>query len=130
MEKRTFTLGQILSITTGYLLAENQIKDVYEIVDYLTGVQHWTHQLPRACKVCRVEVFKQHPELEKVDTSDYQKEKWKEWLAKQREIFGDSFELTPMPPGEYEAVNPVKEAVEMVGEDKVLLVGIQEEKLQ
>ena len=45
---REFPLGVVLSITTGKLLCP--IGDVYDILNFLTGDNLFTHQLPRAMR--------------------------------------------------------------------------------
>jgi hypothetical protein len=48
---RAFHLGDLLSVTTGILVSLDHIGGVYRVVDFVTGQQHMTHQLPRACGV-------------------------------------------------------------------------------
>lgn len=63
MESKTFPLGTVLSITTGYLLAPNGIGGVYEILNFMTGDNLYTHQLPRVGRECAPYLLKQFPAL-------------------------------------------------------------------
>lgn len=91
---KKFPLNQVLSITTGILLGS--MSDVYEILDYMTGDNLFTHQLPRAAKACGPAILEQHPVLKNVDTSDFQKEHWKEWLDEQCALFPAEYEIVPL----------------------------------
>jgi hypothetical protein len=58
---RSFSLGQVLSVTTGTLLCP--IGEVYEILDYLSGEALMTHQLPRVSREAEPWILEQHPAL-------------------------------------------------------------------
>ena len=59
METREFHLGDILSITTGYLVSRRHMKGVYDILNFMTGDTLFTHQLPRAGDECKPYLLKQ-----------------------------------------------------------------------
>ena len=46
--KVVYDLGTVLSVTTGTLLTK--IGNVYKILNYMTGDNLFTHQLPRVSK--------------------------------------------------------------------------------
>jgi hypothetical protein len=117
---KKFPLNQVLSITTGILLGS--MSDVYEILDYMTGDNLFTHQLPRACQSCGPAILEQHPVLKDVDASDFQKEHWREWLDKQCTLFPAEYEIVPL--SEWESRHPVEEFGEMVGDKKIIQVKI------
>lgn len=60
---RAFHLGDILSITTGYLVSPTKMAGVHEILDYMTGDSLLTHQLGRAAEQCKPELLSQIPAL-------------------------------------------------------------------
>lgn len=49
---REFHIGDILSITTERLVSPRLIEGVYDILNYMTGDNLMTHQLPRASRHC------------------------------------------------------------------------------
>lgn len=58
---KTFTLGQVLSITTGRLTCE--MEGVYEILNFITGDNLYTHALPRGARFARPFIAEEHPAL-------------------------------------------------------------------
>ena len=64
---RRFHVGDIISITTGRLVSPRRIDGVYDILNYMTGNDSFTHQLPRAFKECAPSLKAQHPDLVEVD---------------------------------------------------------------
>lgn len=121
-ETRTFTLGQVLSITTGYLLCP--IGEVYEILNFLTADNLYTHQLPRASRECEPYLLATFPQLRNVDASGVTTDNWQEWLAVQVDLFGPTLTLEPMADGTHEYREPVAEAEEMVGKARVIAVNL------
>jgi hypothetical protein len=61
--KKRFMLGDILTVTTGRLVAD--IDGIYKVVDFVLGPDFgvMTHQLPLVIDVVREEIFRQHPDL-------------------------------------------------------------------
>jgi hypothetical protein len=122
MSTRVFTLGEVLSVTTGVLLTD--IGNVYGILNFLTDDNLFTHQLPRACRECGPYILAAHPQLASVDTTGVGADNFRDWLARQVETHGDAFALTPMDDGIHDYRNPVSEAVEMVGKARVIAVNL------
>ena len=122
---KVFHLGQLLSITTGCLVSpvgKYPIDGVYEILNFLTKDELYTHQLPRAWKACKPWVLLQKPELSGVDASDVTGENWRSWLDEQVEKFGELHELTPLNGDDWTQIDPVEEARAMIGDDKVIVI--------
>jgi hypothetical protein len=111
-DTRDFPLADILSITTGRLLSHRHMDGVYEILNHLTGDNLMTHQLPRAAETCRPALIAQHPFL--VDLT----------VAEAETKHGTSFPVTPL--AVWERRNPIAEAVEMFGPDRVIPVVLPE----
>ena len=65
---KPFTLGQILSITTGRLCCD--MDGVYDILNHVTGDDLFTHVLPRASRFARPLILAEHPELERAGTAE------------------------------------------------------------
>jgi hypothetical protein len=67
MQTKRYHLGDILSITTGRLVSPRHMDGVYDILNFMTGDDLYTHQLPRAADECRPYLAKQFPQLSKID---------------------------------------------------------------
>lgn len=65
---KQFKLSQVLSITTGRLLCE--MGDVYEILNFITGDNLFTHALPRASRFAEPLILEAHPKLAITDEQD------------------------------------------------------------
>jgi len=67
--KKKFSLGTILTVTTGRLLTEpksaddNGIGDLYKLLDHMTNDSNFTHQLGRVLEECKPYLLKWFPEL-------------------------------------------------------------------
>lgn len=66
MPTKEFHLGDILSITTGYLVSPDHIDGIYEILDFLTGDELMSHQLPLAVTAVESALFEQLPFLRNI----------------------------------------------------------------
>jgi hypothetical protein len=60
---RTFPLGDVLSVTTGRFLSSRGMGGIYEILNYMTGDNLFTHQLPRAMDECAPWLLRRYPHL-------------------------------------------------------------------
>lgn len=103
MSTRSFPLDEILSITTGRLVADRHMDAVYEVLNFMTGDSLFTHQLPRAATWARPLILAQHQRLVDVpEPTDLNvggdkaatQERITAWLAPLRERLGDSLLLT------------------------------------
>ena len=63
MQTKQFHLGDVLSITTGRLVSPRHIDGVYDILNFMTGDNLFTHQLPRAFDECKPYLVAQFPQL-------------------------------------------------------------------
>jgi hypothetical protein len=124
-DTRDFPLADILSITTGRLLSHRHMDGVYEILNHLTGDNLMTHQLPRAAETCRPALIAQHPFLVDLTVAeDMPVPELLAWLAEAETKHGASFPVTPL--AVWKRRNPIAEAVEMFGPDRVIPVVLPE----
>lgn len=114
-----FTTGEVISAGTGMLCCP--IGDVYKIFNFLTNDNLYTHQLPRAGRVCKEHIEGQCPWLKDLNKEDCTPDTWRDWLTDAIIKYGNSHELQPLPPDTWNHVNPIKEAVDMMGADKVMV---------
>lgn len=124
MTTKTFTLGDVLSITTGRLVSPRHIDGVYDILNHMTGDNLFTHQLPRASNECKPYLLEQFPQLKDVDASGVNSENWKSWLAEQVAKYGDEFKVAPLPKDAHEFIDPLSELAEKIHPDKIITVNV------
>jgi hypothetical protein len=113
MNTRTFDLGTVLSITTGVLFTT--MDNVYDILNYMTGDELFTHQLPRASRECAPAILRQWLCLKEVDATNIDKTNWKEFLGKQIKKYGNEFSIVPLVAFEHKYIDPMEEAEQMIG---------------
>lgn len=108
-----FHIGDILSITTGKMVSPSGMQGIYNILNYLTGEDLYTHQLPRAMRVCAPHLLEQHPQLTEVQTTDSEisESDFKLWLYEQMMMYGRMLPVEPLPKNVYQPMNPVEEAI-------------------
>ena len=129
--KKSFHLGDILSVTHDRLVSPRHMEGVYEICNWLTQDNLFTHQLVRVHDECKAALLMQHPDLNELvhitdedaailskNCSDW----WLLWLGRQVERFGEYRDVEPIPQGIHEYKDPIVEAVEMVGADRMIVV--------
>ena len=122
MTTKKFHIGDILSITTGKLVSPEGVGGIYKILNYLTGDNLYTHQLPRAADECRPWLKAQFPQLNDVDASDVNPDNHKRWIEEQVEKYGEYLEVKPLPALIHDIIDPLDELKRMVPEDKIVVV--------
>ena len=120
---KAFSLGVILSVTTGVLLTG--MGEVYRILGFMTGETLVTHQLPRASRECSPELLRQHPQLTGVDASSVCGANWRQWLDAQEVQFGKALTVESMTSREPKYDTPVADLIEVVGDPtKVMVIDV------
>lgn len=136
---RKFHIGDILSITTGYLVSPEHIGGVYNILNFMTEDDLMTHQLPRASDECKPSLIQQFPWVDDpeitvmaigklklmLETETGKKEPEHlllGWLSQLSAKYGEYHEVKPLEKYQHVYKDPVQEAVDMVGADKVVVV--------
>jgi len=110
---REFDLGAILTVTTGRYLLDD-VGDLYDILNFMTGDNLFTHQLVRAGDECRRPLLFQHPELAAVEVPTFYGETsavrdgYSQWLDEQRAIYGASLAVWPLEGG-HVVIDPLTE---------------------
>jgi hypothetical protein len=97
---------------------------VYDILDYMTGDDLFTHQLPRAAEECAPALREQHPDLVDIDVPERfsGKEHVDRWLGDLVLKHGETRVVTPLRPEEHAVINPIEEMVRMgLGEKAIVL---------
>ena len=57
-----FDLADVLTVTSHILIPPADMDAVYRILDYLTGYDIYTHQIPEAMRVCLPWLLELHPD--------------------------------------------------------------------
>jgi len=109
---RNFHIGDILSITTGRLVSPRRMDGVYDILNYMTGDDLFTHQLIRAAEECAPALREQHPDLTDVDVPEefHGEEHVQRWLGDLVMRHGESRPVMPLHPEEHTVIDPIAEA--------------------
>jgi hypothetical protein len=135
---KQFHLGDVLSVTHDRLVSPRHIDGVYDILNYMTGDDLYTHALPRAADTCRPELLRQHPKLASAEVN-FQVAKLGEmlksesgkanpeelvagWLFQMTLDYGETLSVEPLRPADYEYIDPVQELEDKVGKGKVIVI--------
>ena len=142
---KLFHISDVLSVTTGRLVSSRHMDGIYDILNFMTGDNLFTHQLPRASDECKPWLRTQLPNL--MEDSPGMSERLGEMdrrisaTPKDREHVGPvivqwieelrtSLNLPEMLPV-YELgadmhthIDPIEEAKAMMGDDRVLVLDI------
>jgi hypothetical protein len=120
--KQKFHLGDVLSLTGEKLGSPDKIGGVYKLANFMTHDNLMTHQLIRAHKVCGPALLEQFPQLRDVDDSNVNAENVWDWLKEQTAKYGEYLEVEPLAEGRWTYRDPIAEAEELVGKDRVIVV--------
>jgi hypothetical protein len=129
MTTKTFHLGDILTITTGgRLVSPRHMDGVYDILNWMTGDNLSTLQLPRAVDECRGPLLAQHPDLAAItvpeefgDGSEGSARRAVDaWLAEQVAVYGETREVEPLHP-DHTHIDPLTE-MRMIKPDAEIIV--------
>jgi len=107
MKTKKFPLADVLSMTTGKLLAP--IGNLYKVVGYISGADGnvWTHELPGLSKKYKPYILEKYPELKNVNADNVNRDNWKEFLNEQIEKYGKELVIPRIGKGRKEIENPI-----------------------
>jgi hypothetical protein len=143
---KSFDLGDVLTISTGFMVAASGINAVYEMLNFMTNDSLFTHQLPRAMKECQPYLVRQYPflgspelaaavlELEKEMAApnlsgEERRIQCMQWVALQKERYGSSLMIEPIPADDHTRVkDPAAELGKMLGPGKVIQVNLPDKR--
>jgi len=126
---RTFHIGDILTITTGMLVSPRRVDGIYDILNFMTGDNLFTHQLPRGMDECAPSLREQFPDLAAISiTEDFggSEERVKAWLAGQVAAHGETREVEPLQRDEHTHINPLTELAKVAPHAEIITVVVPE----
>lgn len=127
MTARSFHLGDILTVTTGILVAPRGVDALYDLLNYMTGDNLFTHQLPRAAEECAPALRTQFPDLAAVQPPTFDSAAQVEsWLAEQVARYGSERVVEPLPADGHAHIDPLAELLMMAPGKPVLVVQADE----
>lgn len=118
---RPVPLADVLSVTTDKLLSRRHLDGIYELLRHMTGQDVYTHQLGKVAVACAPALIDQHPFLaglkppNGLDRSDLYA-----WLINTERTHGEMVDVTPL--SEWTYRDPIEDAADAVGADKVWVV--------
>lgn len=140
---KLFHISDILSVTTGRLVSSRHMGGIYEILNFLTSDQLFTHQLPRAMRECEPWLKTQFPRLfpdnplmqgllEGLDVNLEQVQGDRgpaiaRWVEAVRQAVGvpEHLPVYEMGAEMHTHIDPIEEAEAMIGKDKVIAVDLE-----
>lgn len=106
-EKRIFNLGTLLTLTTGKYLTE--MMTFRDFIKFLTNEENITdYALIASKEICIKYILDKFPKLSEVNPQEINTDNWESWLNEQIKIYGNEFELTPIPSFYLQAFNKEK----------------------
>lgn len=138
MKTRQFEIGDILSITTGRLVARRHMDAIYDILNFMTGDDLYTHQLPRVHDECKPHLLEQFPQFKNIEIPKFRKsqsetneviaDRVMRWLDEVESKYGKYHEVKSPPDNVHERKNPIEEAEELVGKGRVHVIALADNK--
>jgi hypothetical protein len=108
---------------------------IYDILNWMTGDNLFTHQLPRAMDECRGPLLAQHPDLAAVEVPESfsagreaAREAVAAWLLVQVAVYGETRPVAPLSEADHTRINPLAEIQIVAPGAQVIGVIIPQEK--
>jgi len=117
----SFPLADVLSVTTPRLLSRRHVDGLYSILNYMTGQHLYTHQLGTAADAAAPALIAQHPFLAdlqpsaSMDAADLMA-----WLVNAEREHGENITVAPLT--DWQRRDPIEDACDAVGAEKVFVV--------
>jgi hypothetical protein len=125
---KEFPTADVLSAITGMMvpseLHDYPITGVYLVLNWMTGEDVYTHQIPRIGREAAPVVLALHPELQAAveEAKHVNPDNWREWRQRWLDRYGATITVPKMTIAEHERIDPISELAEMVHPDKIVVV--------
>jgi hypothetical protein len=118
----------ILTVTTGRLVSRRHVDGIYDILNFMTGDNLFTHQLPRGMDECAPSLRVQFPDLAAVEVPEgvNSEETVYAWLDGQVAIHGETREVVPLRAEEHTYIDPITEIRKMAPHAEVIAIEVPE----
>ena len=125
---KAFPTGAVISVLTGYLVSENHMRGIYEVLNWMTGESVFTHQIPRISDQARPVILALHPDMQPVmdECKNVNGDNWKQWLQTWKDRYGDEITVPLMNIAEHERIDPISELAEKVHPSRIAIIGEQQ----
>jgi hypothetical protein len=133
-ETKRFHISDLLSVVPGAIVSTRHMDGVYDILNWMTRDDLFTHQLPRAARECEPHLLRQFPWLAdaSMDTlegllenvgpdKDARKAACDAWWNAQARLHGEWHEVARIPQDDHDRIDPIAEAEAMMP-GKVIVV--------
>lgn len=115
---KKFHVSDILCVITGNMVSIRGMEGLYDILNYMSGDNLHTHQLPRVMDECKPYLIKQFPQLESVDVSMVNEDNFLSVIDEIENKHGRYFEVEKLPDGAHKKINPIAELIIMTREEE------------
>lgn len=110
-DTKYFDISDVLSITHERLVSTRHMDGVYDILNFMTGENLFTHSLPRAAEVCKPALLAQFPQLAEDSAEHIDATNWKAWLLSMRVKHGDVLPVKKLDADRYVPMHPLSEPI-------------------
>lgn len=124
-DTKDFPTLDALSAITGSLVSPKGIGCVYEVLNFMTGENLYTHQLPRVSKEAQAFMCKRLPALVATcaEAKQVTRENYRQWQATWLARHGETLTVARMGIEDHEPIDPLSELAEKVPPDRRIVVG-------
>lgn len=135
MQTKRFDVSDVLSVATPRLVSNRHMEGVYDILNWMTDDNLFTHQLPRAARQCETWLLRWFPELANANAAlgalddllaqheSNPGEACRIWIERLVAIgLPTHYDVPRVPADHRQHVNPLEELAQMVGPEKIIVV--------
>ena len=122
-KQRTFRASDILTVTTGYFLSDDPNDEfgiLYNLLNYLTGDNLYTHQLGRVADECAPYLRDQFKWAAEFDDIDISPSNYLEISKMANDKYGRELSVHPIPMDDHDVIDPLTELLKMAPHAKIL----------
>jgi hypothetical protein len=118
---KEFHTADVLSTITGMLMGE--IGGVYAVLNWMTGEDVFTHQIPRISREAVPVIVAAHPQLQQAidEAEQVTPENYKEWRQTWEDRYGPIIAVPKFTSATHERIDPMSELSEKIHPDKIIV---------
>lgn len=109
-ETKAFHISDVITAATGMMVSTRHMEGIYDILNWMTGDNLFTHALPRASREAEPLLRETFPELVAVEIPKIDsRESCDAWLETLYPRFGEYVDVPRLPEGYHTAIDPISE---------------------